>query len=761
MSTLVIVESPAKAKTIGAFLGRGFTVESSFGHIRDLPKSRMGVDIEGQTFLPDYIVPRDKSAHVKKLKALAKKSQKVIFATDEDREGEAISWHLAEVFGLDPSTAERMVFHEITKTAIDAALKNPRALNIPLVDAQQARRIVDRLVGYELSPLLWKKVARGLSAGRVQSVAVRLIVEREREIKAFVPQIYFTITGIFGESDPNISANLHAINKTTIKKLDLNDKTAVEKIVAELKPANYKIADVVGKEAKRPPLPPFITSTLQQNANQKLGYSAKQTMRLAQQLYEGMEIGAHGSVGLITYMRTDSTNLSETFTTAAKETITNKFGKDYALSAPRRFSTKSKGAQEAHEAIRPTDASRSPEMLAPFLSSQQLSLYTLIWKRALASQMAEARLNRTTIDIETTVNAKLYTLRATGQTIIFAGWLALYPETQKEALLPTVKIGEKIICQSLTSEEHTTEPPARYSDATLVKVLEEHGIGRPSTYAPTIATIEDRHYVERDEQKRLYPTDVAFVVNDLLVENFPSIVDYKFTAQMETDLDAIAEGEKPWQPVIKEFYNPFHALIEKATNTLSKAETTGARELGTDPESGKPISVKLGRFGPYVQKGEKTDEEKPTFASIPKNLKSDDITLDQALTLLSLPKTLGQNSAGENILVGIGKFGPYLKIGAAYVSLKTDNPYTIDLPRALIVIQEDADKKASAILKTFPDSNIIVKLGRYGAYITDGEKNAKIPKGTEPTDLDFATCAALIAAAVKKPKRAWRGKKKT
>lgn len=596
---LVIVESPTKAKTISKFLGKGFQVESSFGHIRDLPKNKMGIDIEGGTFDPKYVIPRDKSKQIKKLKEAAEKSDEIIFATDEDREGEAISWHLAYILKVKPEKAKRIVFHEITKNAINEALKNPRPIDQKLVDAQQARRVLDRLVGYELSPFLWKKIARGLSAGRVQSVAVRLVVEREREIKEFKAVEYWTLDGIFNsenQKEQTIIGRLHSIKDKKIQKLNIKNKKQIDDILKDLKDANYKISNITKKETKRTPPPAFITSSLQQQANHKLGFSAKRTMIVAQQLYEGINLGSEGHQGLITYMRTDSTNLSANFMTDTKEYIKNNFGDKYSLDKPRFYKKKSKGAQEAHEAIRPTSTNRAPESIKQFLSPEQMKLYTLIWKRALAAQMAQARLNKTNIDI----NSGDYTFRATGQTMIFDGFLKIYPEKIKEEILPELNKDEVMECRELKPEQHFTEPPARYSDATLVKALETHGIGRPSTYAPTIATIEKRKYVERDENKRLEPTEIAFTVNDLLVKHFSDIVDLEFTADMEKDLDKIADGEKKWKPIIKEFYNPFHKNLEKKQEEVSKKALTEETTDEICEACGKPMVIKLGRFGKFM-----------------------------------------------------------------------------------------------------------------------------------------------------------------
>jgi DNA topoisomerase-1 len=597
MKKLVIVESPTKAKTISKFLGKDFIIKSSFGHLRDLPKSKLGVDVENG-FIPHYIVSRDKTKTVKELKDAAKKSDEILFATDEDREGEAISWHLAHILDIDPVEAKRITFHEITKSAILHALDNPRKLDLHLVDAQQARRVLDRLVGYNLSPFLWRKVTKGLSAGRVQSVAVRLVVEREREIKDFKPEEYWSIEGIFAnDKKEEFKAKLNSVAGKKLDKLDIKNGEQVDKMVKDLEGAKYKIASVEKKKTSRSPLPPFTTSTLQQEANNTLGFSAKQTMRLAQQLYEGVEIGSEGSVGLITYMRTDAVNLSGKFLDDAKDLIGKKFGNEYKVDKPRVFLNKSKGAQEAHEAIRPTEASRIPEEIEQYLDRNQFKLYNLIWRRAVATQMAAAELNSVSIDID---NEKQYVFRATGQTIVFDGFLKLYPDKSKETILPDLSENEKVDCLKIEPEQHFTEPPARYSDATLVKTMEEYGIGRPSTYAPTIATIEDRGYIERDERKRLKPKDIAYLVNDLLVEHFPQVVDYEFTALMEENLDAIARGEKDWQPIISSFYHPFKENLDAKEEQISKKELTEEKTDEVCDKCGKPMVIKFGRFGKFL-----------------------------------------------------------------------------------------------------------------------------------------------------------------
>ncbi|PIZ94685.1 MAG: type I DNA topoisomerase [Candidatus Magasanikbacteria bacterium CG_4_10_14_0_2_um_filter_37_12] len=757
---LVIVESPTKAKTISKFLGKDYTVESSFGHVRDLPKSKMGIDIEGGTFEPTYDISKDKTKQVKKLKDLAKKANEIIFATDEDREGEAISWHLAYILGVEPAKAKRIAFHEITKHAIEEALAHPRNIDQKLVDAQQTRRILDRLVGYELSPFLWKKVARGLSAGRVQSVAVRLIVERERERRAFKEEEYWTIEAVFNKQQKNSQqfiGKLHSIDNKKLDKLEINNQEKADKILSDLKDAQYQISKISAKETLRTPSPPFTTSTLQQQASHRCGYSAKQTMRLAQQLYEGVKIPEHGQTGLITYMRTDSLNLSDKFLSETKNFIEKEYTDKYSLKTPRIYKTKSKGAQEAHEAIRPANPAWTPVFLANHLDDQQLKLYTLIWKRAVATQMPEARLDRTSID--TTV--KKYMFRTSGQMIVFPGWLKLYPEQAKEEMLPELSEGDHVDCQELKPEQHYTQPPARYSDATLVKILEEYGIGRPSTYSPTISTIENRGYVERDENKKLAPLDIAFIVNDLLVEHFPEIVDYQFTAQMENNLDDIAEGKKDWQPIISTFYHPFHKNLVDKTENLTKKETVGMREIGIDPKSGKPIYARVGRYGAFVQKGSKDDEEKPIFAKLAKGQMVDTVTLEDALQLFKLPRVVGNDKNGHEVIANIGKFGPYVKANEKFYSIKEDDPYTIKIEKALeiIAIKKKADDEKT--IKTFEGSEIQILNGRYGPYITDPstKTNAKIPKDKEPTDLTLEECETQLKENPTKKRGGSRKKK--
>ena len=601
MSKLVIVESPTKAKTISKFLGKDFKIESSFGHIRDLPKSKMGIDIE-HDFAPQYVIPKEAKKRVTELVKLAKKSDDIILATDEDREGEAISWHLIQALGLVEDKTKRIVFHEITKSAIEEALRHPRTLDIKLVDAQQARRILDRLVGYELSPFLWKKVKRGLSAGRVQSVALRLIVEREREIEKFKAEEYWTIEAKLSKVDKTeevFTAKLYAIDSKPLKKFDIKNKAEADQLLVELNKAEYQVIDIREKEARRFPAAPFTTSTLQQEAARKLGMSAKQTMMFAQQLYE---------TGYITYMRTDSVNLAEQALKQAQEVILHKYGKNYTLPSPRRYKTKSKGAQEAHEAVRPTDLSQDREILEGTLENRQAALYELIWKRTMASQMPEAIFDQTAVDISALpagrqVGSK-HTFRANGQVMKFDGFIKVYTEGRDEGEegeladgeLPKLEKNEKLLSHDVASVQHFTEPPPRFSDASLVKALEAYGIGRPSTYAPTISTILERGYVERKE-KKFYPTDIGLVVNDLLVEHFPKVVDYQFTAHMEEELDDIAEGKLKWQPVIKEFYDPFKKNLEEKQETVEKQVQA---TIIPCPICGKLMVIKFGRFGQFL-----------------------------------------------------------------------------------------------------------------------------------------------------------------
>ncbi len=720
---LVIVESPAKAKTIEKFLGKDYKVASSFGHIADLPAKELGVDVEGG-FKPKYIVSKDKKDVVKKLKDLSKNAEMVWLASDEDREGEAIAWHLAETLKLDKDKTKRIVFHEITKNAILKAIENPRTIDYNLVNAQQARRVLDRLVGYELSPVLWRKVKGGLSAGRVQSVSVRLIVERERDILGFTPEASYRIDAEFSnEKGRSFKAKLPKNFKA---------KEEAEAFLRKNIGASFKVADLTTKPAKKSPAPPFTTSTLQQEASRKLYFSVSKTMTMAQRLYEA---------GLITYMRTDSVNLSTEAQNSAKAEIISAYGDDY--SNPRQYKGKSKGAQEAHEAIRPTDFSRH----SVNVEYDQQRLYELIWKRAIASQMSDARLERTNVRIEANQHNEQFT--ANGEVIKFEGFLKVYLEgnddedEEQEGILPAMKVNESLFNKFISATERFTRPPSRYTEAALVKKLEELGIGRPSTYAPTISTIQNRNYVEKgakegevrnyiqmvlsgdavNEKKlsekvgsdkgKLIPTDVGMVVNDFLVNHFSSILDYNFTAKVEQDFDEIADGQEDWTHVMKEFYDEFHPRVEDVSKNAERE--VGERILGEDPVSGKPVSVRLGKFGPMVQIGTVDDEDKPKFASLPPGQTLSGITFEEAMNLFQLPKELGTYK-GETILVNNGRFGPYVKFGAKFVSLdKGEDPLNTSLHRAIELI--DAKEKADAPISTYEDLPVQKGTGRFGPFI--------------------------------------------
>lgn len=746
---LVIVESPAKAKTIEKYLGSGYTVKSSFGHIRDLPKKGMSVDI-ANNFAPEYEVSSEKRKTVAELKKAAKNADLVLLASDEDREGEAIAWHLCEALGLKKEKIQRIVFHEITKPAILSAIEKPRSVDTNLVNAQQARRILDRIVGYELSPVLWKKVRPQLSAGRVQSVAVRLIVEREREIENHEASTWFKVEALLNLED---GTELSAALPDKIK-----DESEASHVLEKLSKGSLSITDVSKTPGTRSPGPPFTTSTLQQEASRRLGYSPKTTMMLAQRLYEA---------GLITYMRTDSTNLSNIAMGAMGEYIKKSFGANYHEA--RKFKTKNSSAQEAHEAIRPTEASRTEAGA----DEQQKKLYKLIWQRTLASQMTKANLEKTSIKVP--IPDMDYTLQANGEIITFDGFLRVSPGQVKESLLPDVKSGDPLLLKSASATQTFSKAPARYTEASLVRQLEEMGIGRPSTYAPTISTIQSRGYVEKadvegkersivaltlengrvqrgetngpapTDKNKLIPTDTGNVVTDFLVKHFHSIIDYDFTRNVEGEFDLVAEGKKQWQQMLSEFYEPFHKTVENS-DTISRAEATQTRDIGTEPKSGKPITARYGRFGPMVQIGSKDDEEKPRFASIPSGLKVETITLEEALNLFNLPRQVGATEAGETITANSGRFGPYIKIGTSFVSIKGHDPYTIDEAAARTLWVEHQKKLAEKYVKTFDTEGIQVLRGRYGPYVTDGKKNAKIPKDTEPSEITLSQAKELLAS---------------
>jgi len=748
VKNLVIVESPAKAKTISKFLGSDYVVMASMGHVRDLPKSKLGFDPD-DNFKPKYLISTDKKKVITDLKKHINKDTTIYLAADEDREGEAIAWHLIPALKIENNPIKRIVFHEITKDAILKALENPREVDQHLVDAQQARRILDRAVGYELSPLLWRKVRYGLSAGRVQSVAVKIIVDRENEIRAFVPEEYWKVKSEF--SNPELKSELAKIDGKTAK---IKNEAQAKEIEASINMGNFVLNDIEEKDSKRNPAAPFTTSTLQQEASRKLGYSVKQSMVIAQQLYEGNVGNIPGHTGgLITYMRTDSLNLSKVATSAAKEVIEAEYGKDYSLKSPRTYKSKAKGAQEAHEAIRPVNLSLKPSDIKAYVDNAQYKLYSLIWKRTLATQMAPAQIANTTYKIQAGKN-KEYEFQTKGQRIIFAGFMKAYTEgsdnpegalDSTEKILPSIKKGTVLDLKKLDLEQLFTKPPARYTEASLVKKLEAEGIGRPSTYAPTISTIQQREYVVKTEDKKLTPTPTGEIVNSFLSDHFSDIINLGFTAKIEEEFDEIAEGKIAWEQVMQEFYGGFKKTIEEKEETVNKEDYLQIREIGTDPKSGKPMSARVGRFGPFVQIGTKDDEEKPLFVAIPKHLNMDTITMDEALYLFTLPRVVGQNKDGEDIKANIGRFGPYLQVKSSYYSLKEDDPYEIKLPRALEVIQEITEAKAKATIKVFEKEKIHVLIGRYGPYIKQGRKNYKIPKGKVAEDLTLEECEEIIA----------------
>jgi DNA topoisomerase-1 len=761
VKNLVIVESPAKAKTISKFLGKDYKVMASMGHVRDLPKSKLGFDPD-KNFEPKYLISTDKKKVISDLKKEISSDTTIYLAADEDREGEAIAWHLIPALKIEKNPLKRIVFHEITKDAILEAINNPREVNQHLVDAQQARRILDRAVGYELSPLLWKKVRYGLSAGRVQSVAVRIIVDRENEIRAFVPEEYWRIKAEF--INPAFDALLAKIDGKNEKVENEEQAKAIEFSINQ---GNFQLTDIEEKESTRNPAAPFTTSTLQQEASRKIGLSVKQTMVIAQQLYEG-NVGniPNHTGGLITYMRTDSLNLSKVATSAAKEVIENEYGKEYALSKPRVYKSKAKGAQEAHEAIRPVNMALKPSDIKPYVENAQYRLYSLIWKRTLATQMATAKIANTTYKITAGKN-KEYEFQAKGQRIIFPGFMKAYTEgsdnpesalDSSEKILPTVKVGTVLDLENLDLEQNFTKPPARYTEASLVKKLESEGIGRPSTYAPTISTIQQREYVVKTEDKKLAPTPTGEIVNSFLVDHFPEIVDLGFTAKVEEEFDEIADGKIAWQKVMQQFYGGFKKTINEKEESVNKEDYLQIREIGIDPKSGKPVSARVGRFGPFVQIGTKDDEEKPQFVAIPDHLNMDTITLDEALFLFTLPRVVGQTQSGEEIKANIGRFGPYLQVKTKYYSLKEDDPYTIELPRALEVIKQIDEAKEKALIKEFAEEKIQVLIGQYGPYIKQGRKNYKIPKGVEADDLTLEQTLEIIA---KDPKSKTTAKKTT
>ena len=766
MNKLVIVESPAKAKTIEKYLGGDFKVMASYGHIRDLvPKTGAVKPEEG--FSMKYEIIERNEKHLNSIIKALSKSDELILATDPDREGEAISWHLAEELKnrdlLKDIAIKRVVFYEVTKKAVNQSMANPRDISSELVDAQQARRALDYLVGFNLSPLLWKKVHRGLSAGRVQSPALRLIVEREKEIEAFIPQEYWDMDSKLSKNNIEFKARLVRFNNEKLEQFSFVNEDSIEDaktLILEKSRENLTVFDVKTGTRKRQPTAPFTTSTLQQAASRKLGFTTRRTMSVAQKLYEGIDVG-NGTVGLITYMRTDSVSLSNDAIVQARDIVKEIFGDNYLPQAIREYENKSKNAQEAHEGIRPTDLSLTPDKIKKFLSEEQYKLYELIWNKTVASQMKEATYETLRLElVPSTLNDDQILFRASGSVLIDPGFMALYVDDQRDnpedMNLPKLNKGDLISIEDLVCNQHFTEPPPRYSEASLVKTLEEFGIGRPSTYASIITTLLNREYVELDG-RRFMPTDTGRVVSDFLGEHFTKYVDYDFTATLEDDLDAISRGEKILNNVLQEFWGPFIHLLQEKEEGVSRDEALQSRLLGDDPESGKPVSVRLGRFGPYVQIGTREDEEKPKFAGLRPGQSMNKITLDEALDLFNLPRLLGENSQGEEIIANIGRFGPYVKIGNEFVSIRGEDPFEITLDRALEMIHEKREADKNKIIKVFDDSAIQVLNGRYGPYITDGNKNAKIPKDREPATLTLEECNQLIAEA---PARKKKTKKK-
>ena len=767
---LVIVESPAKARTIEKYLGKDYHVLASYGHVRDLVPKEGAVDPE-HGFAMKYQLIEKNEKHVENIAKAVKKADSIYLATDPDREGEAISWHVYEVLKdrdlLKNKNVQRVVFHEITKRAINEAIEHPRELSDSLVSAQQARRALDYLVGFNLSPLLWKKVRRGLSAGRVQSPALRLIVEREEEIAAFKPREYWTIEATVGHEAQEFPARLSVFAGEKVEQFTFTnekDTRAAEARIADAASGQLDVAKVEKRQRKRNPAAPFITSTLQQEASRKLGFSAQKTMTIAQRLYEGIDTG-EGATGLITYMRTDSVTLAADAVTEIRDVIAGRYGPENVPESPREYKTKARNAQEAHEAIRPTSAATAPEDIKKFLDRDQFRLYELIWKRTVASQMIPAVYDTVALDlVPKGAGDRNIVLRATGSVLVVPGFIAVYQEGQDDTvaddndkILPPLEEGDELKLASLISEQHFTEPPPRYSEASLVKALEEFGIGRPSTYASIISTLRNREYVEM-ESRRFIPTDVGRVVNRFLTEFFSQYVDYEFTARMEDSLDAISRGESECEPLLEQFWKPFIERVEEIESSVTREQASSARVLGTDPKSGRPVSVRMGRYGAFVQIGTKDDEDKPLFAGLRSGQKMDEITYDEAMDLFKLPRVLGETPEGEEVAASIGRFGPYVRYGSKFASLKEDDPYTITLERALEVVAEKKIADANRIIQDFPEQGIQVLNGRYGPYVTNKQKNAKIPKDQDPKALTLAQCEEMLANAPERGAR--RGKKK-
>ncbi|WP_434026428.1 DNA topoisomerase I [[Pseudomonas] boreopolis] len=767
---LLIVESPAKAKTINKYLGKDFTVLASYGHVRDLVPKEGAVDPDnGFAMRYDLIDKNEK--HVEAIAKAAKAADDIYLATDPDREGEAISWHIAEILKerglLKDKPMQRVVFTEITPRAIKEAMQKPRAIAGDLVDAQQARRALDYLVGFNLSPVLWRKVQAGLSAGRVQSPALRMIVEREEEIEAFVAREYWSIAAECAHPSQPFSAKLVKLDGQKFEQFTITDGESAEAARLRIQQAaqgRLHVTDVASKERKRRPAAPFTTSTLQQEASRKLGFTTRKTMQVAQKLYEGVALGEEGSVGLITYMRTDSVNLSQDALAELRDVIARDYGTGALPDKPNVYTTKSKNAQEAHEAVRPTSALRTPSQVNRYLSDDERKLYELIWKRTVACQMIPATLNTVSVELAA---GSAHSFRASGTTVVVPGFLAVYEEGKDNKSaededegrkLPAMKPGDNVPLERVLTEQHFTQPPPRYTEAALVKALEEYGIGRPSTYASIIQTLLFRKYVEM-EGRSFRPTDVGRAVSKFLAGHFARYVDYDFTARLEDELDAVSRGEEEWIPLMAKFWGPFKELVEEKKDSLDKTDAGSVRVLGTDPASGKTISARIGRFGPMVQIGTVEDEEKPRFASLRPGQSIYTISVEEALKLFEMPRVLGESN-GEQVSVGIGRFGPFAKRGSTYASLKKeDDPYSIDLARAVFLIEEKEEIARNRVIKDFPGSDIQVLNGRFGPYISDGNLNGKIPKDRDPASLTLAEVQQLLAETGKPARKGFGAKK--
>lgn len=756
---LIIVESPAKAKTINKYLGADFEVIASYGHVRDLVPKEGAVDTD--TFEMKYEIVKKNKKHIDEIFDAVKRTDAVYLATDPDREGEAISWHVYNLINnkklLKDKPVHRVVFHEITKSAVTEAVQNPRQLSEDLINAQQARRALDYLVGFNLSPVLWRKIKRGLSAGRVQSPALRLIVEREKEIEAFVPVEYWSVTAQCKRESQEFNAALTRYENEKVDQFYVKNEDQATKIRESLlkqSNATLIVDNIESKQRKRRPQPPFITSTLQQDASRKFSFSARKTMQIAQQLYEGIDTGS-GEIGLITYMRTDSVTMANQAINEIRSFITKQYGNENCPEKAVFYKTKSKNAQEAHEAIRPTSVNLTPESIKKSLTTDQNKLYGLIWRRAVACQMIPATINTVGVDFKCGSHSFF---RATGSTIINPGFLQVYrigvddpSEENDEKILPHFEKGEKVSLLDILNEQHFTKPPGRFSEATLIKTLEEFGIGRPSTYAAIIYTLLSREYVEM-ESRRFIPTDIGRLVNKFLTDHFRQYVDYEFTAQLEDQLDEISRGENDWIPLMKDFWKNFHAQVEEKLK-IPRSEVIEVRTLGKDPKSGKPVSVRMGRYGAIAQIGTADDEEKPQFASLMKTQSLENISLEEALDLFKLPRELGETDDGEKIFASIGRYGPYVRIGKKFVSIKPEDPHTITLDKAQEFIAADAEKKNNRVINEFKNGEIQVLRGRYGPYVKSDNVNARIPKSMDPESLTEADCEKLVEEAIKKKKK--------